>query len=403
MRILALNCWSHSIGFNLVDWEKKNNLAFGTVERVTLGEGSITCCGPGREPVRRTFECPDHRTAVERILELLADPECGAHVRTEPIVAVGHRVVHGGEKYRNSVPIDDEVLTVLRDFVPFAPLHNANNIAGIEAGLALLPGIPHVAVFDTAFHQTMPEEAYIYPLPYAWYTHYGVRRYGFHGPSHLYAARRAASLLGKPLGECSLITITFGKGISLCAIRNGCSIDTSMGLTPTGGTVMETRCGDIDPGIPSFIMQGEDLSPRELDGILNHKSGISGIAGGDRSDITERASMGEPRARLALDVEAYRLKKYIGAYIAATGRTDAVVFAADAHSNEWVVREKALTGMTMFGLHLDQECNRTTIAGEEALISRADSSIKAFVIPTREEMIFCEEVAGVLANGQPSR
>ncbi|HEY6837271.1 MAG TPA: acetate/propionate family kinase [Geobacteraceae bacterium] len=399
MRILTLNCWSHSIAYNLVDWEKKSNLASGTVERVTLGAGSLTCRLPGREPVRRSFDCPDHRTAVASILDIIADPECGAHVSREPIAAVAHRVVHGGEQYRKSVAIDDDVLAVLRDFVPYAPLHNANNIAGIEAGLALLPQIPHIAVFDTAFHQTMPEEAYIYPLPYAWYTHYGVRRYGFHGPSHLYAARRAAALLGKPLEECSLVTVTSGKGVSLCAIRNGCSVDTSMGLTPTEGAAMETRCGDIDPGIPAFIMQGEDLSPREIDAILNHKSGISGIAGGDRVSIAERARNGEPRARLALDVEAYRLRKYIGAYIAAIGRTDAVVFASDAPSSDWEMRGKVLTGMAVFGLLLDEERNRMTTAGEEAVISRADSPVKAFVVPTREEMIFCEEVAGVLAGG----
>ncbi|RME36102.1 MAG: acetate kinase [Deltaproteobacteria bacterium] len=399
MDILALNCGSSSVKYQLYDWERKEVIAKGMVERVTIGDSFIVHEVPGRETYREEYECPDHKVAIHLIVKILTDPKYGVLDDMSKISAVGHRVVHGGEKFTRSVLIDDAVLEAIKEVQHLAPLHNPPNIAGIEAAQATLPDVPHVAIFDTAFHQTMPEHAYMYALPYEWYEKYGVRRYGFHGTSHLYVSKRAAVLLGKDPKDCNIITMHIGNGVSHTAIKGGVSVDTSMGLTPLEGAVMGTRCGDIDPAIPLFIQQKEGLTPKEVDSILNKKSGVLGITGQytDRRDVLEGIENGDERCKLALEIEAYRLKKYIGAYCAVLGRLDAVVFTAGVGEMGWKIREKALEDLEHIGIKLDREVNRNTMTRKkETMISTADSPVKVFVIPTDEELVFTEDVVAIL-------
>jgi len=400
MDILAINCGSSSVKYQLFDWDKRQVIAKGLVERVTIGGSFIVQEVPGCEKFRRESECSDHTVAMDLIISTLTDPDHGVLKEMNQISAVGHRVVHGGEKFTSSVLIDEHVLECIRGVQHLAPLHNPPNIAGIEAARAVLPDVPHIAIFDTAFHQTTPEHAYMYPLPYEWYEKYGVRRYGFHGTSHLFVSKRAAVLLGKPVDKCNIITMHIGNGVSHTAIRNGVSIDTSMGLTPLEGAVMGTRCGDIDPAIPAFMMQMEDLTAKEIDAILNKKSGILGITKRftDRRDVIEHALQGDRLSTLALEIEAYRLKKYIGSYMAILGKLDAVVFTAGVGERGWLIREAALKDLDHMGIHLDTERNRQAITGSESLITTDDSPVKVFVIPTDEELVFTEDVAALL-NG----
>ncbi|BEH09295.1 MULTISPECIES: acetate kinase [Geobacter] len=401
MIILALNCGSSSVKYQLFDWERKEVVAKGMVERVIIGDSFIMHEVPGRETYRKEYECPDHQVAIDLIIRTVVDAEQGVLGDINEISAVGHRVVHGGEMFTRSVLIDEKVLDAVKEVQHLAPLHNPPNIAGIEAAQAVLPHVPHVAIFDTAFHQTMPEHAYLYPLPYEWYEKYGVRRYGFHGTSHLYVSKRAAVLLGKKPSECNIITMHIGNGVSHCAIKGGVSVDTSMGLTPLEGAVMGTRCGDIDPAIPAFMMQKENLSAKEIDSILNKKSGVLGVTGRftDRRDVIEHASNGDHRCKVALDIEAYRLKKYIGTYMAALGRLDAVVFTAGVGEMGWPIREKTIEGLEGIGIKLDRERNKGAMTRKrESLITTDDSPIKVFVIPTDEELVFTEDVVAIL-NG----
>jgi len=401
MDILALNCGSSSVKYQLFDWEKKVVIAKGMVERVIIGDSFIMHEVPGRETYREESECPDHQVAIDLIIRTLTDSAHGVLKDINQISAIGHRVVHGGEKFTCSVMIDENVLDAVKEVQHLAPLHNPPNIAGIEAAQALLPNVPHVAIFDTAFHQTMPEHAYLYPLPYDWYEKFGVRRYGFHGTSHLYVSKRASVLLGKPPKECNIITMHIGNGVSHCAIKNGISVDTSMGLTPLEGAVMGTRCGDIDPAIPAFMMQRENLSAKEIDSILNKKSGVLGITGRftDRRDVIEHASNGDKLCQLALDIEAYRLRKYIGSYMAAIGRLDAVVFTAGVGEMGWPIRERTIEGLEHLGIKLDKERNKSAMTRKrETLITTDDSPVKVYVIPTDEELVFTEDVAAILAG-----
>ncbi|MBT0654493.1 acetate kinase [Geomobilimonas luticola] len=401
MDILALNCGSSSVKYQLFDWEKKVVIAKGMVERVIIGDSFIMHEVPGRETYREESECPDHQVAIDLIIRTLTDPAHGVLKDINQISAIGHRVVHGGEKFTCSVMIDENVLDAVKEVQHLAPLHNPPNIAGIEAAQALLPNVPHVAIFDTAFHQTMPEHAYLYPLPYDWYEKFGVRRYGFHGTSHLYVSKRASVLLGKSPKECNIITMHIGNGVSHCAIKNGISVDTSMGLTPLEGAVMGTRCGDIDPAIPAFMMQRENLSAKEIDSILNKKSGVLGITGRftDRRDVIEHASNGDKLCQLALDIEAYRLRKYIGSYMAAIGRLDAVVFTAGVGEMGWPIRERTIEGLEHLGIKLDKERNKSAMTRKrETLITTDDSPVKVYVIPTDEELVFTEDVAAILAG-----
>lgn len=399
MDILALNCGSSSVKYQLYDWEKKEVIAKGMVERVTIGDSYIIHEVPGRETYREEYECPDHKVAIHLIIKILTDKSYGVVEEITQISAVGHRVVHGGEKFTCSVTIDDAVLDTIKAVQHLAPLHNPPNISGIEAAQSVLPDVPHIAIFDTAFHQTMPEPAYTYPLPHEWYKKYGVRRYGFHGTSHLYVSKRAAVMLGKDPKDCNIITMHIGNGVSHSAIKNGVSVDTSMGLTPLEGAVMGTRCGDIDPAIPAFIMEQEGLTPKEIDSILNKKSGILGITGQytDRRDVIEGAEEGDKLCKLALEVEAYRLKKYIGSYAAAIGGIDAVVFTAGVGEMGTLIREKAVEGLEFMGIILDKEKNRNTMTRKaETVITTPDSPVKVFVIPTDEELVFTEDVVAIL-------
>jgi acetate kinase len=399
MDILALNCGSSSVKYQLFDWKNKEVIAKGMVERVIIGDSFIMHEVPGRETYREESECPDHQVAIDLIIKTLTSPGHGVLKDINQISAVGHRVVHGGEKFTCSVMIDEKVLDAVKEVQHLAPLHNPPNIAGIEAAQALLPNVPHVAIFDTAFHQTMPEHAYLYPVPYEWYEKHGVRRYGFHGTSHLYVSKRAAVLLGKPAKECNIITMHIGNGVSHTAIKNGVSVDTSMGLTPLEGAVMGTRCGDIDPAIPAFMMQKENLSAKEIDSILNKKSGVLGITGRftDRRDVIENANNGDRLCRIALDIEAYRLRKYIGSYMAAIGRLDAVIFTAGVGEMGWPIRERTIEGLEHLGIHLDKERNKSAMTRKrETLITTDDSPVKVFVIPTDEELVFTEDVAAIL-------
>ena len=399
MDILALNCGSSSVKYQLFSWSRKEIIAKGMVERVTVGDSFIIHEVPNRETYREEYECPDHRVAIHLIIKTLTDKLHGVVTSMEEISAVGHRVVHGGEKFTCSVLIDNNVLAAIKEVQHLAPLHNPPNIAGIEAAQSVLPNAPHIAIFDTAFHQTMPSHAYTYPLPYEWYEKHGVRRYGFHGTSHLYVSKRASVLLGKNPKDCNIITMHIGNGVSHSAIQGGISIDTSMGLTPLEGAVMGTRCGDIDPAIPLFIQQQENLSAKEVDSILNKKSGIYGITGRftDRRDVIEEAEKGDDLCILALDIEGYRLKKYIGSYCAVLGRLDAVVFTAGVGEMGWRIRELALEGLEHIGIILDKEVNKNTMTRKrETMISTPDSPVKVFVIPTDEELVFTEDVVAIL-------
>jgi acetate kinase len=401
MDILALNCGSSSVKYQLFDWDKKEVIAKGMVERVIIGDSFILHEVPGRETYREESECPDHQVAIDLIIRTLTDPSHGVLKDIKQISAVGHRVVHGGEKFTRSVMIDEQVLDAVKEVQHLAPLHNPPNIAGIEAAQAVLPEVPHVAIFDTAFHQTMPEHAYLYPVPYEWYEKHGVRRYGFHGTSHLYVSKRAAVLLGKKPSETNIVTMHIGNGVSHTAIKNGISVDTSMGLTPLEGAVMGTRCGDIDPAIPAFMMQKENLSAKEIDSILNKKSGVLGLTGRftDRRDVIEHANNGDRLCKIALEIEAYRLRKYIGCYMAAVGRLDAVVFTAGVGEMGWPIRERTIEGLEHLGIHLDKERNKSAMTRKrETLITTDDSPVKVYVIPTDEELVFTEDVAAILAG-----
>ena len=399
MIILALNCGSSSVKYKLFSWARRQTLIKGSVERIGIGSSYISSEIPGKPEQKIEKDCPDHKTAIHSIIEALTDPQSGVIKSFSDILAVGHRVVHGGEKFKSSVMINEEVLEAIRSVQDLAPLHNPHNISGIEAAQVVLPEVPHIAVFDTAFHQTMPEHSFLYPVPYEWYGMYGVRRYGFHGTSHLYVSRRAAVVLNKKSSEVNLITMHIGNGVSITAVKEGISVDTSMGLTPLEGAVMGTRCGDIDPAIILFMIEKEGFYAEEIDSVLNKKSGLLGITGKymDRRDIEKAAAAGDRRAQLAIEIEAYRLKKYIGTYLAALGRTDAIVFTAGAGALNWKLRERVLEGLDGLGIKLDKKKNEAAISREkESIISDNDSAIKVLVIPTDEEIVFVEDVVAIL-------
>ena len=399
MIVLALNCGSSSIKYLIYDWDKRVMKTKGIVERIGIAGSAITHEEPGKSKYKIEHECSNHREALKLIIATLMDPRVGIIKDLKEISAVGHRVVHGGEKFKRSVLIDDEVLRAIKAVQDLAPLHNPHNITGIEAAKNLMPDIPHVAVFDTAFHQTMPPHSYIYAVPYEWYHMYGVRRYGFHGTSHLYVSRRAAIMLGKPPAELNLITMHVGNGVSITAVERGVSVDTSMGMTPLEGAVMGTRSGDIDPAIILFMIEKEGFMVEEIDRVLNYKSGLLGLTGKymDRRDIQAGAEKGDERCKLAIDIETYRLKKYIGAYTAALGKVDAVVFTAGAGEMNALLREKVLSGLECLGIKLDNKKNNEAKSREkEFVISTNDSPVKILVIPTDEQQVFVEDVVAIL-------
>lgn len=402
--ILTINCGSSSLKYLLFNWDQKTCIASGMVERIGLSNSIIKQNSPGQEAISRVVECPEHNTAIKLVMQMLTQGNTKVIDDVKDISAVGHRVVHGAERFTKSVEIDGlngEVLNALKDISPLAPLHNPANIIGIEASIPILPDIPHIAVMDTAFHQTMPKTSYLYAVPYYWYTKYGVRKYGFHGTSHLYVAKRAAVMLKQDPFKVNLITCHIGNGVSFTAIKNGLSYDHSMGFTPLEGLLMGTRSGDLDPAIIPFICNKEHITSKRVEQILNRESGLKGISGkySDRRDLKEAADTGDERAQLAIDMEAYRIKKYIGSYLAALGRTDAVVFTAGAGEMAPFLREKALSGLENLGIRLDLDKNQeANTHNHEFDISASDSKIKILVIPTDEELVFVEDVVAILED-----
>ncbi|WP_320130166.1 acetate kinase [uncultured Sphaerochaeta sp.] len=401
MVILTLNCGSSSAKYQVYDWENKDILAVGVVERIGLEYSTIEHKATGKEEYKTKFSSPTHKEAIELIIKMLLDNEYGVIKSLSEIGAVGHRVLHGGELFKKSALVTDEVVEQLKKVIPLGPLHMPANIMGIEAARKAMPNVPQAIVLDTAWHQTMPPEAFMYAVPYEWYTNNNVRRYGFHGTSHLYCAKRTAVLLGKKNEDTNVIICHIGNGASVCAVKNGICIDTSMGLTPLEGLVMGTRSGDLDPAILPYMMQNTGMSAQEMDTTLNKKSGLVGICGmSDRRDVLNAANKGNEKAQLAINLECHRLKKYIAGYAALLGgRVDAIVFTAGVGEMGGHIRKGACVGLEIIGAKLDQHKNDIChCRNAEFEISTDDSQIKIFVIPTDEELVITED-AFALMNG----
>ncbi|RKX95849.1 MAG: propionate kinase [Spirochaetes bacterium] len=399
MDILVLNSGSSSLKYLLYRWEEKKGIAKGIVERIGIEGSSITHEAIGKDTIKIEKNCPTHKEALDLIISTLLSSDHGVIENFNQIKAVGHRVVHGGEEFNKSVIIDEKALNKFKELANLAPLHNPPNIMGIEAAMKILPDIPHVAIMDTAWHQTMPDFVYTYALPYEWYEQYSIRRYGFHGTSLLYVAKRASVLLGKNPFETNLILAHIGNGVSFNAVRNGVSYDTSMGFTPLEGAVMGTRAGDHDAAIDLYMMEKLNLSPSEISNILNKKSGIRGITGKyiDRRDVLKAANSGDRRSKLAIEIETYRGKKYIGAYAASLGRVDAIVFTAGVGEMNPLIRRKMVSGLENFGIKLDRDKNETSkTRNAETEINSDDSNVKIFVIPTDEELVMVEDTVAIM-------
>lgn len=390
MKVLVINCGSSSLKYQLFDMDGEKVLAKGLVERIGIEGSRLKAEGNGNKELYE-YEMKDHKAALGYVLGALTNDKVGAIKSLDEVSAIGHRVVHAGEKYSSSVLVNDEVMKALEECIELAPLHNPPNITGIRAIQELMPGKPNVAVFDTAFHQTMPKEQFIYALPYEYYENNKVRRYGFHGTSHKYVSERAAAMLGKKPEEVNIITCHLGNGASLAAVKGGKSVATSMGLTPLEGLVMGTRCGDIDPQIITFIMAKYRLSLEEMNNIMNKKSGVLGISGvsSDFRDIEGAAAEGNERARLALDVFHDKVRKYIGAYATVLGKVDAIVFTAGLGENSKTSRAEICKNLEFMGIEIDEKKN--DIRGEEAVISADGSKVKVLVIPTNEELMIARD------------
>lgn len=399
MTVLVLNSGSSSLKYFLYNWDKKRPMAKGIVERVTMDGSFIRHNVTGKSEIKINRDCKTHREALNLILDVLVKTEHSVLSSINEIDAVGHRVVHGGEKFNKSVLIDEEALETFKELSNLAPLHNPPNITGIESAKAILPDIPHVAIMDTAWHQTMPEFSYIYALPYEWYSNHAIRRYGFHGTSLLYVAKRAAVLLGKDPFKTNLVLAHIGNGVSFNAVKKGLSYDTSMGFTPLEGAVMGTRAGDHDAAIDLYMMEKLGVGPSEMNAILNKKSGILGITGKfiDRRDVIKAASEGDRRANLAIEIETYRGKKYIGSYCAALGRVDAIVFTAGVGEMSPYIRGKMLEDLQMMGIKPDPQKNEISqTQNAETDITAHDSTVKIFVIPTNEELVMVEDTVAII-------
>ena len=396
MKILVLNAGSSSVKYQLIISEERKVLAKGVVERIGLSGAILTHEAHNKPVVRLSGEILDHKVAIEYVLTILLSPNHGVIKNKNEIDAVGHRVVHGGEAFRDSVLIDETVIREMTKCIDFAPLHNPPNLKGIAAAKSLLPDAPQVAVFDTAFHQSMPSYAYIYGIPYALYKRHGIRRYGFHGTSHRYVAERAAQVLDTPMDKLRLITCHLGNGSSVAAVKYGKSIDTSMGFTPLEGLLMGTRTGDMDPAIILHIMSKEELTGSEMNNMLNKHSGVLGVSGlsSDMREIEENYDSDE-RAKLAMDIFIYRIKKYIGAYAVAMGGVDAIVFTAGIGENSPFIREMACRDMDFLGVKLNVKENNT-VRKQEAILSTSDSAVKTLVIPTNEELVIALDTAKIV-------
>ena len=396
MNILVINCGSSSLKFQLINSESEEVLAKGLCERIGI-DGKLTYQPEGGEKTTSDKAMPTHTEAIQFVIDALTDEKTGVVKSLDEINAVGHRVVHGGEKFASSVVIDDEVLKAIEECNDLAPLHNPANLIGINACRELMPGVPMVAVFDTAFHQTMPSKAYMYGLPYEYYEKYKVRRYGFHGTSHSFVSKRVAEFVGKAYDETKTIVCHLGNGASICAVENGKSVDTSMGLTPLEGLVMGTRSGDIDPAIMEFLAKKENLDIAGLMNVLNKKSGVYGLSNNlssDFRDLSEAAADGNEIAELALDVFAYRVAKYVGSYTAAMNGVDNIVFTAGIGENSAIVRTMVCKYLGYLGIEIDEELNGKR--GQEIIISTPESKVKVLVVPTNEELAIARETVALV-------
>lgn len=398
MKVLVINCGSSSLKYQVLDMTNEALLAKGLVERIGMEGSVITHEKTGMDKYKLVTPMEDHKDAIAQVLMAIQDADHGVVASMDEIGAVGHRVVHAGEKYADSVLITEEVIKALEECIELAPLHNPPNLLGIAACQQLMPTTPMVAVFDTAFHQTMPAESYLYALPYEYYTKYGVRRYGFHGTSHKYVSQRAADMLNVNLNDLKIITCHLGNGASVSAIKGGKCIDTSMGFTPLEGLVMGTRSGDIDPAIVNFIAKKEGLTQAETDNVMNKKSGVLGISGvsSDFRDIEAALEEGNERAALALKVFAHKVRFYIGAYIAEMNGVDAIVFTAGVGENDIYMREVICQELGNLGIKLDVVKNK--VRGKETIISADDAKVKLLLIPTNEELMIARDTLNIVNN-----
>ncbi len=396
MKVLVINAGSSSLKYQLLDTDSQAVLAKGLCERIGI-DGKFTYKAPGKATVDAVdIAMPTHSEAIQAVLDALVDPANGVIASMKEIDAVGHRVVHGGETFASSVKIDSKVMAALEECIPLAPLHNPANITGIKACTAVMgPDVPQVAVFDTAFHQTMPPVAYTYALPYEYYEQDKVRRYGFHGTSHKYVTQRAADMLGKPIESLKLISCHLGNGSSIAAVAGAKSVDTSMGFTPLAGLPMGTRSGDLDAGILEYLMNKHGMDIKEMLNILNKKSGVQGVSGvsSDFRDLGSAAEQGNGRAALALGMFSYGVKKYIGAYAAAMGGVDAIIFTAGVGENDADQRMAIASGLEYMGVKMDPDANN--VRGKEAIISAIDSKVKVLLIPTNEELMIALDTAAL--------
>ncbi len=397
MKILVLNCGSSSVKYQLIDTETQVALAKGLVSRIGMSESVLTHKPFDRPEVKVSAEILDHIIAIEYVVSMLLSANHGVIKDKNEIGAMGHRVVHGGEEFTDSVLITPELMSTLRSLIELAPLHNPHNIRGINACIKTLPNVPQVAVFDTAFHYKMPAHAYIYGIPYLFYKKYSIRRYGFHGTSHQYVSERAAAMLGRPRTELKMITCHLGNGASVAAIDRGVSIDTSMGFTPLEGLLMGTRSGDMDPAIILHIMAREELSLHEASTLLNKHSGLAGISGvsSDMREIVDAADKGNVNSKLALDMYCYRLKKYIGSYTAALSGLDCVVFTAGVGENSAIIRKLACENMEYLGIRVDDAKNKSAV-GKETDISADGATVRTLVIPTNEELVIARDTQRIV-------
>ncbi len=391
MKILVVNCGSSSLKYQLFDMTDESVLAKGLIERIGIEGARIKHTKTGMDAVIKNREIPNHKVAFKVVVEALLDPEHGVLKSLDELAAVGHRVVHAGERYAGSVLITHDVIDALEECVPLAPLHNPANLMGIYAVTEALPNIPQVGVFDTAFHQTMPGYAYMYGVPYHYYEKYKVRRYGFHGTSHYYVSHRAAEILGKPVESLNIVTCHMGNGSSLAAVKGGKSVDTSMGFSPLPGVIMGTRSGDVDPLLISYLSDQEGIDNKAMSHVLNKESGLLGISGvsSDLRDIEEAADSGNQRAKLAEDMLYYGVKKYVASYAAAMGGIDVLVFTAGIGENSARARESICAGLEFMGIKLDNEKNN--VRGKERIVSTDDSRVKVIVIPTDEELVIARD------------
>lgn len=398
MKILVINCGSSSLKYQLIDSDTEQVLAKGLCERIGIEGGCLTHQGAGKEKVTIQKDMPEHTVAVQMVIEALTDKEHGVIASLDEIGAVGHRIVHGGEKFAGSVIVTDEVVQAIEECADLAPLHNPANLIGIRSCEKIMPGVLQAAVFDTAFHQTMPKKAYLYGLPYEYYEKYKVRRYGFHGTSHDFVSARAAQILGKDRKDLRIIVCHLGNGASISAVKHGESVDTSMGLTPLEGLIMGTRCGDIDPAVVSFLGEKEQLSYQELSDVMNKKSGVLGMSGisSDFRDLGEAADKGDERAKMTLDAYAYRVAKYIGAYTAAMGGVDVIAFTAGVGENNISMREMIGEYLEFLGTKIDREKNN--LRGEEVVISTPESRVSVMVVPTNEELAIARETLRLVSD-----